>query len=38
MICKKEALNKLSLQEINTYTKTFEKILPYFLEDSSHNV
>ena len=37
MICKKEALNKLSLLEINTYTKTFEKILSYFLERSAHN-
>ena len=37
MLWKKEALNKLSLLEINTYTKTFEKILPYFLERSAHN-
>ena len=37
-ICKKEALNKISLLEINTYTKTLEKILPCFLECSAHDV
>ena len=32
MMYKKESLNKMSILEINTYTKTFEKIL-YFWEN-----
>ena len=38
MICNKETLNELSLLVINTYRKTFEKILSYFLECLAQNV